>query len=100
MGGRTIIRFKAASEDIGPPRLEIPIGVTALDLLEAVTSQTPVQLASEGRTELVRTAELRFQKGVDLTHQPLAKYAVARELLEAALLVRITNPGSPSSNGR
>jgi len=43
----------------------------------------------------VHTAEQRFQKVVDLTHKSLAKYGVARERLEAALLALITNQPTP-----
>ncbi len=95
LGGRTTIRFKAAWEDISPPRLEVPIDVPDRDLLKAAVSQTPAELTSAGLAELVRMAKLRFQKMVDLTHKPLAKYGVAREQLEAALLVLITNQRTP-----
>ena len=89
--GKSTIRFKAAWEDISPRRVEVPIDISDRDLLKAAASQTRAELTSAGLTELVRTAELRFQKVVDLTHKPLAKYGVARERLEAALLALITN---------
>ncbi len=93
--GKTTIRFKAAWEDISPRRVEVPIDISDRDLLKAAASQTPAELTSAGLAELVHTAEQRFQKVVDLTHKSLAKYGVARERLEAALLALITNQPTP-----
>jgi hypothetical protein len=95
LAGSTTLRFKAAWEDISPARLEIPIDATDRDLLRVADSQTSAELTSAGLTGLVCTAEQRFQKVVDLTHAPLAKYGVARSRLEVALRALITDRPAP-----
>ncbi len=83
--GETTLRFKAAWEDISPPRVEVALDLEDVGLLKLATEQRRDALQSSGLSKLIGAAEARFQQALNRAFQAFADYPISRDKFESAL---------------